>query len=92
MPSEAVTGQQVHQIRIATTYFEDAESGKKPFELRKNDRNYKEGDILEMMEFKDGRNTGRVIRKLVTYLLENYTGLQEGYCIMGTKDIEQQEV
>lgn len=92
LPSEAVTGQQVHQIRIATTYFEDAESGKKPFELRKNDRNYKEGDILEMMEFKDGRNTGRVIRKLVTYLLENYTGLQEGYCIMGTKDIEQQEV
>lgn len=89
LPSEAVNGQQVHQIRIAATYFEDAASGRKPFELRKNDRNYKEGDILDMMEFKDGRNTGRVIRKVVTYLLENYTGLQEGYCIMGTKDIEQ---
>lgn len=91
LPSEAVTGQQVHQIRIATTYFEDAASGRKSFELRKNDRNYKEGDILEMMEFKDGRNTGRTIRKVVTYLLENYSGLQDGYCIMGTKDIEQQE-
>lgn len=88
LQSEAVTGQQVHQIRIATTYFEDAASGKKPFELRKNDRNYKEGDILEMMEFKDGRNTGRTIRKVVTYLLENYSGLQDGYCIMGIKAID----
>lgn len=88
LPSEAVTGQQVHQIRIATTYFEDAESGRKPFELRKNDRNYKEGDILEMMEFKDGRNTGRTIRKVVTYLLENYSGLEDGYCIMGIKAID----
>lgn len=85
LPSDAGDGQQVHQIRIATTYFEDAASGKKPFELRKNDRHYKEGDILEMMEFKDGRNTGRMIKALVTYLLEEYTGLEEGYCIMGIK-------
>lgn len=41
-----------------------------------------------MMEFKDGRNTGRTIRKVVTYLLENYSGLEDGYCIMGTKDID----
>lgn len=88
LPSEADTGQQVHQIRIATTYFEDAASGRKSFELRKNDRNYKEGDILEMMEFKDGRNTGRIIRKVVTYLLENYSGLEDGYCIMGIKAID----
>ena len=88
LPSEAVTGQQVHQIRIATTYFDDAASGKKAFELRKNDRNYKEGDILEMMEFKDGRNTGRTIRKVVTYLLENYSGLEDGYCILGTKNAD----
>lgn len=85
LPSDAGDGQQVHQIRIAATYFEDAASGKKPFELRKNDRHYKEGDILEMMEFKDGRNTGRMIKALVTYLLEDYTGLEDGYCIMGTK-------
>lgn len=85
LPSNAEDGQQVHQIRIAATYFEDVASGIKPFELRKNDRHYKVGDILEMMEFKDGRNTGRMIKALVTYLLEDYTGLEEGYCIMGTK-------
>lgn len=80
-------GVKIHQIRLASMYFEDALSGKKPFELRKNDRHYKEGDILEMMEFKDGKNTGRSVRVLVTFLLEDYAGLEEGYCIMGTKVI-----
>lgn len=56
-------------------------------ELRKKDRGYKEGDILELMEFADGRNTGRSIRALVTYMLEEHTGLAEGYCIMGIKVI-----
>lgn len=72
-----------HSIRIAAMYFDDVASGKKNFELRKNDRGYKEGDVLDMMEFRDGRNTGRSIKAKVTYMLEDYTGLEEGYCIMG---------
>lgn len=85
LPSAAGDGRKVHQIRLASMYFDDVVSGKKSFELSKNDRGYKEGDFLEMMEFKDGKNTGRTVRVLVTYLLENYTGLEDGYCIMGTK-------
>lgn len=83
LPSE---GQQshptTHQIRLGTSFFADAESGKKNFELLKNDRDYKVGDILEMMEFKDGKNTGRSVKKIVTYILEDHTGLEEGYCIL----------
>lgn len=85
LPSAAGDGRKVHQIRLASMYFDDVVSGKKSFELKKNDRGYKEGDFLEMMEFKDGKNTGRTVRVLVTYLLEDYTGLEDGYCIMGTK-------
>ncbi len=77
-------GQQIHKIRIGTSFFSDAYSNIKSFELRKNDRGYKAGDILEMMEFEDGRYTGRMVRKLVTYMLEDYTGLEDGYCIMAT--------
>lgn len=77
--------QKVHQIRIAKTYFDDVANGIKTFELRKNDRNYKTGDILELMEFADGRNTGRVVRMIVTYMLEGYAGLEEGYCILGIR-------
>lgn len=84
LPSDAGDGRKVHQIRLAATYFDDVVSGKKTFELRKNDRGYKVGDFLDMMEFKDGRNTGRTVKVLVTYLLEDYAGLEDGYCIMGT--------
>lgn len=85
LPSETGDGRKIHQIRLASMYFDDVVSGKKSFELKKNDRGYKEGDFLEMMEFKDGKNTGRTVRVLVTYLLDDYTGLEDGYCIMGTK-------
>lgn len=77
----------VHNIRIGKTFFEDAVSGKKTFTIRKNDRNYKVGDILEKMEFDDGKNTGRTLRQEVVYMLEDYTGLVDGYCIMGVKNI-----
>lgn len=87
LPSDAGDGRKVHQIRLASMYFDDVVSGKKPFELRKNDRGYKEGDILEMMEFKDGKNTGRTVKVLVTYLLQEYAGIEDGYCIMGIKVI-----
>lgn len=76
--------QKVHQIRLGASFFEDACSNIKSFELRKNDRGYKKGDILELMEFADGRNTGRMVRKLVTYILEDFTGLEDGFCIMAT--------
>lgn len=86
LPSDTQeTGQKVHQIRLAKPYFDDAANGIKTFELRKNDRGYKKGDILEMMEFADGKNTGRMVKVLVTYILEDYTGIEDGYCIMATK-------
>lgn len=90
LPSDTKeTGQKVHQIRLAKSYFDDVANGIKTFELRKNDRGYKKGDILEMMEFADGKNTGRTVKVLVTYILEDYTGIEDGYCIMATKIIEE---
>ena len=88
LPSDLPKEVKVHDIRLAAMYFEDVAKGKKTFELRKNDRDYKVEDILEMMEFKDGKNTGRIIRAEVIYLLENYTGLSEDYCIMGIKVLD----
>lgn len=72
----------IHEIKIAAMYYEDVVSGKKSFELRKND-GYKQGDKLIMLEFKDGKHTGRIINADIVYMLEDYTGLAEGYCILG---------
>lgn len=92
LPSDTQeTKQKVHQIRLAKSYFDDVANGIKTFELRKNDRGYKKGDILEMMEFADGKNTGRMVRVLVTYILEDYTGIEDGYCIMAIKLMKESE-
>ena len=75
----------IHEIKIAAMYYEDVVSGKKSFELRKNDRGYKQGDKLIMLEFKDGKHTGRIVNADIVYMLEDYTGLAEGYCILGIR-------
>lgn len=92
LPSETLgSGQRVHTIRIAAKYFDDVSSGKKCFEFLKNDRNYKVGDILEMMEFKEGKNTGRVVRVKVTYFLDGLSGMEDSYCILGTSLVDMED-
>lgn len=81
--SDNIPDHKIHEIKIAAMYYEDVVSGKKSFELRKNDRGYKQGDKLIMLEFKDGKHTGRIVNADIVYMLEDYTGLAEGYCILG---------
>lgn len=78
----------VHEIKIAPRFFADAAAGLKGFELRKNDRDYHVGDFLKMMEYERGKYTGRFVVVEVTYMLEGYAGLVEGFCIMQTKVVE----
>lgn len=93
MVPEPAAGQQAkerrHYIRLAAACYDDVKAGIKTFELRKRDRDYKTGDILEMGEFADGRSTGRVICCRVTYILEEYTGLMDGYCILGIQVLRE---
>ncbi|MFA6688836.1 MAG: ASCH/PUA domain-containing protein [Sphaerochaetaceae bacterium] len=76
-----------HILKIRSIYFNDVLSGLKPFEIRKDDRNYQTGDTLTMLEVSDdGKETGSVVSVKVTYLLHGPAyGLQAGYCIMGIK-------
>lgn len=73
----------VHDVKLGTTFFDDVKTGRKTFELRKNDRGYKEGDTIVLHEYKDGTTTGRTITKKIVYILEDFTGLEDGYCILG---------
>ncbi|MBR2907428.1 MAG: DUF3850 domain-containing protein [Clostridia bacterium] len=41
-----------HQIKIDPEYFERLIRGDKPFEFRKNDRDYRPGDIVTLLECK----------------------------------------
>lgn len=54
-----------HRLKLNSDYYNDSASGIKTFEIRKNDRNYQVGDILELRcaltydELCSIRNTGR---------------------------------
>ena len=85
LPSEATTAEpKTHIIRLAAMNYDDVVSGKKSFEICK-DAGYKEGDIIEYMEFKDGRNTGRTFKAEIAYVVNEHRGLTEGFCIIGVK-------
>ena len=79
----------VHDVKLGATFFDDVKTGHKTFELRKNDRGYKEGDTIVLHEYKNGATTGRTITKKIVYMLEDFTGLEDGYCILGLGEVEE---
>lgn len=84
-----------HSLKILPKYYDDVLNGRKKFEIRKNDRNFKVGDKLLLQEWDKDEYTGREMLKEVDYIFpsngtcelsEDYCityGLSEGYCILG---------
>jgi len=46
----------VHDLKIYPEYWEDIATGKKTFEVRKNDRDYQVGDLLLLRKFDPAKN------------------------------------
>ncbi|WP_187261283.1 DUF3850 domain-containing protein [Pontibacter beigongshangensis] len=78
-------------LKIWPEFYEPVKSGVKPFDLRLNDRNYKPGDVVQFEEYcpKMKCYTDRRFMKKVTYVLENWPGLEENFCILGLRDIDR---
>lgn len=73
----------VHELKLSALFYEDVARGRKRFELCKNDHNIKVGDKVRLNECRSGDYTGRYIEAEIVYKLENYSGLEGGYCILG---------
>lgn len=71
-----------HDLKIEPVYFEQKLSGHKPWEIRKNDRNYKEGDILHLREWENGSYTGRELYQTIESLFQDDRYLQLGFVIL----------
>lgn len=71
----ALTGT-VHKLKTWPEYFNEVLSGRKPFEWRVDDRDFKIGDTLVLQEYiphpenpgREGEYTGREITKTVSYI------------------------
>jgi len=76
----------VHELKIRPEYFVSVLDGSKPFEVRKNDRDFHVNDYLMLSEYLGGY-TGRKVKVMVTYLLRDSCYVKDGYVIMGIKKI-----
>lgn len=80
--------------KIKETYYREILSGKKRFELRKEDDcRYYTNDILILKEITvNGEYTGRIAICKITFLLRDYDGLEKDYVVFGINIIKTLEV
>lgn len=84
-----------HELKIWPEMYDALRSGRKRFELRKDDRNFQEGDTLKLREWKPETEeyTGRSLTASVYYVLRDAEqfGLMPGFCAMSIA-LESEEV
>lgn len=77
-----------HAIKCWPQFFKLVIDGLKPFEVRKDDRNYQTGDILLLCEYEPESEhyTGRSVICHVLFVLKGgQFGIEPGYCVIGLK-------
>ena len=81
-----------HQVKSWSHLYDAIVSGVKPYDLRKNDRDYRIGDTLRLSRYDNigGRFTGEYCDRKVSYITNNITPyavssavLPNEYCILG---------
>jgi hypothetical protein len=63
-----------HELKTYPKYFQETIEGNKPFEIRKNDRNFQVGDVLILKEWDNIKYSGREIGAVVRYVLRDFIG------------------
>lgn len=77
----------VHELKIGFEFFEAVKDGRKKFEIRKNDRNYQEGDILILKEYDPLTQlfSGEIIKVEITYMTD--WEQKDDYVVLGIEEI-----
>lgn len=82
-----------HNLKIVHPFFKDIKEGRKNFEIRFDDRDYRLGDLLILQEHRYVERklepTGETITSEIKYILRKFKGLQDGYLIIGFGDNER---
>ncbi len=78
-----------HPLKILPQHFQAVWDERKTFELRKDDRDYKVGDMLLLNEWDGEKYTGSAIMVKITHILRNCPeyGLANGYCILSIQHL-----
>ena len=84
LPSDKAENE-VYRYKVASSVFTEIKNGTRCFDVRKKIKDYKTGEKMEMLEFREGRHTGNVIKAEITLVLEECAGIEDGYCVIGFK-------
>lgn len=75
-----------HELKTWASYFHAVADGRKNFEIRRDDRDFRIGDTLLLRETDYGGSeyTGREVRRTITYILkyEEDLGLRDGFALL----------
>jgi hypothetical protein len=81
----------VHELKCWPVFFDATYRGEKSFELRKNDRDYRAGDMIILRRYNPAfqEYTGLQMKMIITCVLDGSAvgGLQEGYAILGIQEV-----
>lgn len=81
---------EVISLKILPEYFQAQVEGKKNFEIRKSDREYKVGSVLSLREFDGKKYTGRRAKVIVTFITDY--GQRDGYVVLGTRPFDKHKI
>lgn len=77
----------IHELKILPHFFNDVISGKKTFEIRKNDRPFHEGDLLALNEFNAETKcyTGNSCLVYIDYIMTDAEYVKNDMVVMAIK-------
>jgi len=84
-----------HELKVHAPYFMALSEGRKPFEVRKDDRGFQTGEVLWLREFFPDRDqsfkySGNAEFARITYILRGgQFGIEVGYVVMGIEIINE---
>jgi hypothetical protein len=78
-----------HRLKVWPQYYEPLARGEKNFEVRRDDRGFQKGDILDLWCYDPESCKYRTsLKKRVSYILTGgQFGIEPGYVVMGLEDI-----
>lgn len=85
------SARKAHSLKIESRYLDAVGDGAKAFEVRKADRDFRVGDILQLREWNAERQAfgSRSIVCVISYILGGEEaakfGIVPGYCVLGIK-------
>jgi hypothetical protein len=72
-----------HTLKTLSPYFREVRDGRKPFEIRRFDRDFRIGDTLELIEVEPEtiRETGEVVFRTISYMTT--FAQRDGFVVLG---------